>query len=114
MAERDRLYLLTAPFEDGPDGPWFCFDCAAVEGALLASPHWADRVEIHRLAWPRPRAEIVAILGEGAQDLPALVLADGAETAEAVLEANGMRFLTDPRAITRYLTDRHGGAAPHP
>lgn len=114
MADRDRLYLLTAPFEDGPEGPWFCFDCAAVEGALLASPQWAERVEIHRVAYLRPRAEIVAILGEGAQDLPVLVLADGADTVEAVREASGMRFLTGPKAITRYLADRHGGAAPHP
>lgn len=114
MADIDRLYVLDAPFEDGPDGPWFCFDCAAVEGAMLASPEWEAEIEVHTLDYPRSRKEIVAVLGEDAQDLPALVLAEGAETDEDVKEANGERYLTDPKAITRYLAKRHGGAAPHP
>lgn len=112
---RDTLFVIRAPFEDPElEGTWFCRDCATMEGALLANPHWAARIDVRRLAYPRPRHEIISLLGEEHQSMPVLVLADGAETVEEVREAGLRRFLTDPKAICRYLAATHGGAGPHP
>lgn len=112
---RDTLFIIGAPFEDPAlDGAWFCRDCATMEGALLANPHWAPRIDVRRLPYPRPRAEIIALLGDGHQSMPVLVLANGAAIEEEAQSAQGHRFLTDPKAICRYLAAAHGGAGPHP
>jgi len=112
---RDTLFIIRAPFEDPElEGTWFCRDCATMEGALLANPHWSRHVDVRRLAFPRPRHEIISLLGEGHQSMPVLVLADGAETTEEVKQAGLRRFLTDPKAICRYLAGAYGGAGPHP
>jgi len=112
---RDKLFLIRAPFEDPAlEGAWFCRDCATMEGALLANPHWAEWIDVRRLAYPRPRHEIIALLGEAHQAMPVLVLADGAETTEAAQLAGPRLFLTDPKAICRHLAAAFGGAGPHP
>ena len=112
--QRDQLFVLAAPFEDGPGQMWFCAHCAMIEGALLANPHWAEHLDIHRIAFPRPRQELVELLGEDHQWLPALVLAEDGESAEASRAETGRLVLTDPVAITAHLARVLGGAAPHP
>ena len=82
--------------------------------ALLANPHWADQVDIQRIAFPRPRQQLVELLDEDHQWLPALVLGEGARSAAATRAESGRLVLTDPVAITGYLAKAHGGAAPHP
>ena len=53
---RDTLFIIRAPFEDPAlEGTWFCRDCATMEGALLANPHWPRHIDVRRLAYPRPR-----------------------------------------------------------
>mgnify|MGYP002624486965 FL=1 len=112
---RDQLFVIRAPFEDPAlEGTWFCRDCATMEGALLANPHWGRSIDVHRLAYPRPRQEIIALLGEERQSMPVLVLADGSACSEEVQHAGPRRFLTDPKAICRYLAGAYGGAGPHP
>ena len=111
---RDTLFILAAPFVD-PDleGEWLCRDCAMMEGALLVNAHWAQAIDVRRMAY-RPRPEIVALIGADNQSMPVLVLADDAQTNEDARVANGQRFLTDTKAILRYLAAAHGGAGPHP
>ena len=111
---RDRLFILAAPFEDGPGRMWFCAHCALIEGALQANPRWEEHVEVRRIGFPRPRAEAVAFLGEENQWLPLLTLADGRSDVAEAHVAGGHQILTDPIAITGYLARVHGGAAPHP
>jgi len=113
---RDTLFIIRAPFEDPAlEGTWFCRDCATMEGALLANPQWLARIEVRRLPYPRPRHEIISLLGEEHQSMPVLVIADAEKApAEAGAAASGRRFLTDPKAIARYLVGRYGGAGPHP
>jgi hypothetical protein len=114
-AARDTLFLIRAPFEDAAlGGAWFCYDCAAMEGALLANPHWARSIDVRRLPFPRPRHELIALIGEEHQGLPALVLADAANAPADAVQAEGRAFLTDTRAIGRYLAAAYGGAGPHP
>ena len=113
--KRDTLFILRAPFED-PDleGTWFCTSCATMEGMLLANPQWARAIDVVRIAYPRPRREVIAVLGEENQSLPALAIADVAIAPPDALMAGSTAFLTEPKAIARYLADRYGGAGPHP
>lgn len=98
---KPKLFLLEMPFEDGPGKYWFCAHCALVEGALKVNPHWQEAIEIRRIKFPKPRREIIEILGEEHQWLPVLVHHD-------------KNTITDPVEIAGYLANHYGGAAPHP
>jgi len=112
---RDTLFIIAAPFVDAAlDGTWFCTACATMEGALLANPEWAARIEVRRSAFPRPRSEIIALIGEGNQSMPVLVLAAGSTPPADAKEFEGVFFLDEPKPITRYLAAAYGGAGPHP
>jgi len=113
--KRDTLFIIKAPFEDHElAGAWFCRDCATIEGALLANPHWANHIDVKRVSYPRPRAEVIAALGEENQSLPALVIADLTRAPAEAMMAGATPFLNEPKAITRYLAATYGGAGPHP
>ncbi|MGE0596293.1 MAG: DUF3088 family protein [Hyphomonadaceae bacterium] len=112
---RDTLFIIRAPFEDHAlEGTWFCTACATMEGALLANPHWARSIDVKRSAFPRPRQEIVALIGEDNQSMPVLVLADGSAPPPDAKQHDGRYFLDEPKPITRYLAAAYGGAGPHP
>ncbi len=109
---KDILFLLKAPFGDG-GFDWYCHDCAALEGALLANPGWATRIDVRRVAFPRPRQDVIDLVGEAWQGLPMLVM--DAERAPGDATVVGRyAVLTDVRDIGRTLAHRHGGAGPHP
>ena len=95
------LFVLRMPFEEGRGKFWFCTHCALIEGALISNPHWCEHVEVKRIEHPRPRQEVVELLGEESQSLPVLVLGKD-------------HTITDPIEITQHLFDLYGGAAPHP
>lgn len=112
---RDTLFIIKAPFEDAAlDGTWFCASCATMEGALLANPHWATHIEVKRMPFPRPRQEMIALVGEENQSMPVLVLADGSTPPADAKQHEGCSFLDEPKPITRYLAAAYGGAGPHP
>ncbi|MFZ4069946.1 MAG: DUF3088 family protein [Caulobacterales bacterium] len=114
---KDLLFLLAAPFKDvalSPTADWFCWHCALVEGALAVNPHWAERMVIRRVAFPRPRAEVISWVGEAGQSLPTLILsASGPAPAEA-RTVNGLNIVQGGVAIAAALALRLGGAGPHP
>lgn len=113
--QRDTLFIIRAPFEDPAlDGTWFCTSCATMEGMLLANPHWAARVDVRRSAYPRPRTEIIEMIGEANQSMPVIVLAAGSTPPAEAKEANGVFFLDEPKPIARYLAATYGGTGPHP
>ena len=114
---RDTLFLIRAPFEDSTHGDgatWYCHDCAALEGALLANGQWLRSIDVRRLPFPRPRQELVALLGEENQGMPVLVLGNADKAPADALRFLRRAFITDPRAIGRYLAATYGGAGPHP
>lgn len=112
---RDTLFILAAPFQDRElEGRWFCTACATMEGALLANPHWSDRIDVKRREHPRPRREIIGLIGQENQSMPVLVLADGSTPPADAKEFEGRYFLDEPKPITRYLAAAYGGAGPHP
>jgi hypothetical protein len=114
---KDLLFLLAAPFKDAalsPTADWFCWHCALVEGALAVNPHWAERIEIRRIAFPRPRAEVIAWVGEVEQSLPTLILAASGPTPAEARTIHGLNIVKDGPSIAAALALRHGGAGPHP
>ena len=112
---RDTLFIIKAPFEDAAlDGKWFCASCATLEGALLANPHWATHIEVKRMPFPRPRHEMIVLIGEENQSMPVLVLADNSKPPADAKQFEGHSYLDEPKPITRYLAATYGGAGPHP
>lgn len=99
----DRLFLLKPGFEDPayPGTVFYCWHCALLEGVLASFPELASRLDVTRIEWPRPRREIVELLGEEHQSLPVLVLAEGG-------------FVNDKDAILAALSERHAFPRPHP
>ncbi|WP_431470268.1 DUF3088 family protein [Sphingosinithalassobacter sp. LHW66-3] len=100
---RDRLFLLPVEASDPalPGRSFYCKDCMTVEGLLATFPDRAARLEVIRVDWPRPRAEVVAALGEENQNLPALAFAEGG-------------FVNEIEPLLAALHTRHGFPERHP
>ncbi|MFZ4685958.1 MAG: DUF3088 family protein [Hyphomonadaceae bacterium] len=109
---KDTLFILAAPFQDG-GFEWYCNDCATLEGALLVNPHWNEKIEVQRIGFPRPRKEIVDLVGADWQGCPMLVMDKERAPGDAIIVGE-LAILQDVRAIGRALTSRHGGVGPHP
>jgi hypothetical protein len=113
---RDQLFLLKPGFEDPayPGQRFYCWHCALLEGVLASFPELNARIDVHRIAWPRPRREVVALIGEVNQSLPVLVLARDAPDDFAAVRSGPERFITDKDAILSALSTRHGIPVAHP
>lgn len=112
----DRLFLLDPLFEDPalPGRRFYCRDCITVDGLLAAYPEQAAKLDITRIAYPRPRAAVIAAIGEANQNLPVLVLADDAPDGLADGEHDGTRFVGDLKRLLHALHVRHGFPEAHP
>ncbi len=112
----DRLYLLKPHFMDGEKGPYFCPGCAQMVGVLEFYPKLKEHLELRYLDSPRPRPELVDLLGEENQSCPVLVL-KGAPTdmpsSIPVRKAKGHWFVEGADEISRYLAQVHGIGIPH-
>ena len=113
---RDRLFLLKPDFEDPayPGQRFYCWHCALLEGVLASFPSLQAKIDVARIAWPRPRQVLVDILGENNQSLPVLVLAVDAPQELATGRFRGQLFVDDKDAILAVLSRRHGIPGPHP
>ena len=113
---RDRLFLLRPDFVDPayPGQRFYCWHCALLEGVLASFPDLAEKIDVARIAWPRPRQAVIELVGEDNQSLPLLVLADGATSAHQTGTHRGRAFIADKDAILAALTERHGFPVPHP
>ena len=104
---RDRLFLLEPEFVD-PDLPgrsFYCQDCITIEWLLAAFPERAAAIEVIRIAYPRPRAQVIEAIGEANQNLPALVWPT---------EDGSFGFANDMPGLLRALHERHGFPERHP
>ena len=85
---------------------------------LAFYPRLRSLLDVQYVAFPRPRAAVIAAIGAENQGLPSLVIgsdpaADKALAGLDVREAQGRRFLQSPGDIGRYLSRRHGIGEPH-
>jgi len=110
----DRLYLLNADWFDDQGGPWYCPPGARIEGVLSLYPRLREQVQVTHLDHPRPRAAVVAEVGEANQSCPLLVLDGEFDWPDAqVSEETGARYLQDDD-ILPYWAARYGIGRPHP
>ncbi|TPN80486.1 DUF3088 domain-containing protein [Mesorhizobium sp. CU2] len=102
------LFLLAPDFEDAkfPGQRFFCRHSALVEGVLTSFPALLGTVDVRRIAFPRPRAEVIELVGEANQALPVLVLPAGQPSAYASGEANGRAFVSGAERIIDALVER--------
>jgi hypothetical protein len=107
------LFLLRAGFPDAKHGPEgaYCPECATVAGILHYYPDVAAQLDIRQVDVPRPRADVVALVGEEHQSCPVLVLPEGDQPAGVPLSM-GRAFVSGPAAIVNFLADRYGTARP--
>ena len=110
------LFVLKPGFHSEKGGPFFCPGCAGVEGFLKYAPQAESLVEVRRIDFPRPRPEIVALVGEANQACPVLVLPEDAELPPEAQrsEATGRAFIFGPVPICDYLGRTFGLLRPHP
>jgi hypothetical protein len=113
---RDRLFLLRPGFTDPayPGQVFYCWHCALMEGVLASFPDLAARLDVERIAWPRPRQSVVALVGEQNQSVPLLVLGEGSPADAEADSHNGVRFIAGKDRILAALSRRHGFPDPHP
>ncbi|AZO48902.1 MAG: DUF3088 family protein [Mesorhizobium sp.] len=114
--DKAALFLLAPDFEDAkfPGQHFFCRHSALVEGVLTSFPALLDAIEVRRIAFPRPRAEVVELIGEANQALPVLVLPAGQSSACASGEANGRQFVSGAERIIDALVEDRLIPPPHP
>ncbi len=113
--EKSILYMLTPWVEDNNQGPFYCPDCAIVEGYFFYAPEAKDQIEIRAVNFAKPRKELVAVLGEENQSSPVLVLRDEAKPPEYAKKSltTGKSFIDDPKMICEYLSKVYNTAKPH-
>ncbi|WP_456639300.1 DUF3088 domain-containing protein [Bradyrhizobium sp. USDA 10063] len=113
---RDQLFLLKPPFEDPafPGKEFYCWHCALIEGVLSAFPDRSTNLEVRRVAWPRPRAELIERLDVDHQSVPVLIMEKGSGVPPKAEFVNGRAYVDDPLAILKLLVVRHGFPEPHP
>ena len=100
---RDRLYILEREFLDPafPSAVFYCKDCILIEGLLAMFPDCTSDLDVIRVPWPRPRPEVVAVIGVENQNLPAIVFAEGG-------------FENEIGQVLSALHSRHGFPECHP
>jgi len=100
---RDTLFLLESEFADPglPGRSFYCKDCLTIEGLLAAFPERAAKLDVVRVAYPRPRAAVIEAIGAANQNLPALAFAEGG-------------FAGEIEALLAALHTRHGFPERHP
>ena len=113
MTHRDTLFLLPPGFADN-DRREYCPECAEMWGLLAYYPAIKESVDIHYQPIDKPRADIVALLGEKNQNCPTLVLHENSPRFEGcgIMQKSGYRFINNARDIGKYYAARYGTAFP--
>jgi hypothetical protein len=109
------LFLLKPGFYDEKGGPFYCPNCAAIEGFLQYAPELVSELDVRRIEFPRPRREIVDLIGASHQGCPVLVLA---EVSDLPAEANkseetGKAYISGATQICEFLGRTFGVVRPH-
>ena len=74
----------------------------------------AQKIDVERIEWPRPRQSVIALVGEQNQSLPLLVLAEGNGSPHQTGTYEGRAFISEKDKILAALSERHNFPLPHP
>lgn len=85
-----------------------------MEGVLASFPELSERLDVERIAWPRPRTTVIDVVGLENQSLPLLVLEEGETSSYQTGVYRGRAFVSEKDNILAALTERHGFPNPHP
>lgn len=109
--KQDTLFMLDPDSFKVEGKSRYCPDCALVAGYLSFYPEVLQGLALRVVPPPRPRQEIVALIGEENQSAPVLILGRDSQLPPGVTcgEANGLRFINDPKSILGYLGQKHAG-----
>lgn len=113
--KKHTLYTLTPWTEKIDQGPYYCPDCAVVEGYLYYAPEVRDQINIISIEFERPREVLVDLLGQENQSSPVLVFSDVITPPEYAKKSlsTGRSFIDDPRMICEFLSSEFNTAKPH-
>jgi len=114
--KKNILFLLKPGFKSNEGGPFYCPDSAAIEGFLKYTQEIQKKIEVKRIDFPKPRKEIVELIGETNQGCPVLVIDDSIEPPiEAKISfETGRVFLANSAQICDFLARLYGTVRPHP
>ena len=109
------LFLLKPGFYDGDDGPFFCPHSAALEGLMTYVPEILAEIDVRRIDFPRPRQEIIDLLGEENQYTPVLIVDEDSKTdpQAQVSAATGRSFFLGEIKISKFHHRDLGIIKPH-
>lgn len=108
---KDQLFILRPGFFEGGKGPFYCGDSVSVEGLLSFFPTLRTAVDVNYADAQKPRADIVALIGEANQSAPVIVLSPETVVLDQSIKletSGGLRFIDDPPAIRQYLSSQFG------
>ena len=115
---QDTLFLLQHGFTNPSAGPspYYCSECAVLEGLLVYHPELNKHLDVKRIAFPRPRPAIVELLGPELQSAPVLMVGeDGANsTVIEISPVTKRRYVSGLKAIAEYLASTYGVTRLHP
>ena len=113
---RDTLFLLKHDFPDGPGALFYCPECALISGMLHYYPQLRHHVDVRYVDFPRPRPDVIALVGEANQGCPVLVLGDAAPQSvecATIGNFNGRQFISGAEGIGNYFARVYGTGRPH-
>ena len=109
----DTLFLLAPGFFDN-ERREYCPECAEMWGLLSYFSAIKESVNIMYQPITKPRADIVALLGDKNQNCPTLLLSDESPLYDncGIMRKNGHRFINNACDIGKYYAQRYG--TPYP
>ncbi len=116
---KDRLFLLNPNFtdikKDNVEQIYYCPYNAMLEGILHYFPDLRNQLEINYINFPRPRKQIIELLGEENQGLPLLIIErkDIDISALEVMQYKEKLFIKGSDAIALYLSMAYKIPKPH-
>lgn len=110
------LFLLEQEFEDPQHRGqrFFCRHSLLLEGALVSVPGLRERLEVRHVGFPRPRQEVIGVVGESDQSLPKLVLPAELRSEHASGEHQARQYVSGTDRILATLGELYGIPQPHP
>jgi hypothetical protein len=116
----DLLFLLKPYFtdkdRDNDNKNYYCPDCAFLEGVLSYYPKLREQLDIRYIEYPKPRIEIVELVGEKHQSCPNLIVdSQNLKFADPnqFYRFEDRLFTDNTKLIVNYLRDKYNIPAAH-